>query len=330
MTSSACNIAKGITLTPPVVGRIMMGRAVLRNGKRLPARSDHFSLTTLVQNKADRSWVAHPLHAKHASGAEKLRAIPVRIAYNNKDLSLNNKYSAFDPRTGRVLCVGNGERAKRATVDGIKDIDCPKAEACVYGAENRCKNMSRAYFQVEGQEDELGVFILRTTSYNSLNYLATRLGELEGLSGGRTAGLPMLLVMSDKTTTSSFGEEIHFADLVTRPGMTLIDAFKQAFAYQKTMADAGLSIEGMEKALVDGLANGAFSDEIEDINEWVSDDDLVSAASALQSPGSTSGLRGMDSLAEKLNLLQGQVADKQAIEDPAPPAEPVQEELIAA
>lgn len=46
------------------------------------------------------------------------------------------------------------------------------------------RNMSRAYFQVEGQDDELGVFILRTTSFNSLNYLGTRLAQLSATPVG--------------------------------------------------------------------------------------------------------------------------------------------------
>lgn len=55
------NINKGITLTQPVIGRITMGHTVIRGeGKALPVKDDHFSLTTLVQDGATRAWTEHP------------------------------------------------------------------------------------------------------------------------------------------------------------------------------------------------------------------------------------------------------------------------------
>lgn len=325
----AISVVKGITLTPPVIGRITMGHTVLRGDKALPVKDDHFSLTTLVQNKADRSWTPHPIQKEVVAGAklganDKLRAIPVRIAYNDNALNLNNSYSAFDPQKGRVLCVGNGTTAKRATEDGVKEISCPKPEACEYGVRARCKNMSRAYFRIEGQTDELGVFILRTTSYNSLNYLGTRLAELHGLTGGKIAGMPMMLVMESKTTTQSFRDAIQFADLVTRPGMSLLDAVKEANDYQAAMSQAGLSLDGMEAALVAGLANSEFSDEIEDIDEWISDDDLVARVQS-ETGASRGGMRGLDNLAEKLGIMQQQAAGEAPtpeVAEVAPQAEP--------
>lgn len=344
------SINKGITLTQPVIGRITMGHTAVRNdGKVLPEKDDHFSLTTLVQDKKTRAWNEHPLQQtivgeKKAGAKAKLRAIPVRIAYNDLNLTLHNSFSAWDTQKGRILCTGNGVTARRMTDEGVKDIDCPRPEACEYGLRQRCKNMSRAYFQIEGQEDELGVFILRTTSFNSLNYLGTRLAQLAGLTGGRLAGMPMMLVMETKTTTQSYREPIQFADLVTRPGMKLMDAIKQAAGYQQSMADAGLSLEGMEDALRAGLANSDFADDIEDMDEWVSDDALVAAVGEHQAVRK-GGLKGMDNLTDKLAALNSQkelsgAADKAATLPPqgdvAPPptdaaeGESLQQDLLAA
>lgn len=50
---------KGLAITPPVVGRISIGRVVERNGKRLPEKDDQFTLTSQVQNR--EGWVLHPL-----------------------------------------------------------------------------------------------------------------------------------------------------------------------------------------------------------------------------------------------------------------------------
>lgn len=50
---------KGLMMTPPVVGRISIGRVVERNGKRLPEKDDEFTITTQVQSR--NRWMLHPL-----------------------------------------------------------------------------------------------------------------------------------------------------------------------------------------------------------------------------------------------------------------------------
>ena len=50
---------KGLALTPPVIGRISIGKVVEKAGKRLPEKDDEFTLTSQVQAKD--GWVAHPL-----------------------------------------------------------------------------------------------------------------------------------------------------------------------------------------------------------------------------------------------------------------------------
>lgn len=297
-------VNKGITLTTPVIGRITAGHTVVKEGMTLPVKDDHFTLTTLTQDKRTRVWEEHPLQKTLTQSEEKLRAIPVRIAYNDVNLNLHNSFSAFDPQKGRALCVGNGARARRVTEDGVKEIDCPRPEACEYGQRQRCKNFSRAYFRVEGQEDEMGAFILRTTSFNSLDRLGSRLNQLSGLTGGNIANMPMLLVLETKTTTQSFREPIYFADLVTRPGMKILDAIKEARSYREAMDEAGLSLDGLEDALRAGLANSDFADELEDADEWLTDQDLIDAVE--QQGPRTSGLRGMDSLTERLNAIAAQ------------------------
>lgn len=304
MSSFVLNVVKGVTIAPPVIGRITMGHSKITpksggESRALPVRDDHFGITTLVQNKSDRSWERDPIEKTLKKGKEKLIAIPVTIAYNDPNLNLNNRYSAFDNKKGRVLCSGNGEKARRSTEAGVQDIDCPRPEACKYGQDQRCKSMSRAYFRIDGSEDELGVYALRTTSWNSLSSLATRLSQLHGITQGHIVGMPMMLVMKGKTTTASFRDVFYFADLVTRPGQTLAEAVKQGKAFQESMSEAGLSIEGMEDALRSGLANGDFADEIEDVDEWLSDEDLIAAASQGQSITDA----GLDGLAKNLQLL---------------------------
>ena len=50
---------KGLAITPPILGRISIGRIIEKNGKRLPEKDDQFTITSQIQNKD--GWVKHPL-----------------------------------------------------------------------------------------------------------------------------------------------------------------------------------------------------------------------------------------------------------------------------
>lgn len=50
---------KGLMISPPVIGRISIGKVVEKNGKRLPEKDDEFTITTQVQQRGQ--WVLHPL-----------------------------------------------------------------------------------------------------------------------------------------------------------------------------------------------------------------------------------------------------------------------------
>ena len=124
---------KGLAITPPVIGRISIGRVVERNGKRLPEKDDQFTLTSQVQNRD--GWVLHPLDEalrKDGSEKSKLRSIPVRVLFNDPALNLRADYSLFDRTTGRPVCVGNGETSRRVGTDGVSVQPCVGPDTCAF------------------------------------------------------------------------------------------------------------------------------------------------------------------------------------------------------
>ncbi len=175
---------KGLVITPPVIGRITIGKLVCKNDKWLPEKDDSFTLTTQVKTRGD--WLLHPLHQQYSEAAtnHKIRAIPVRVLFNDTDLNLRAEYSAFDRHTGRPLCVGNGETAKRVGSEGIEELTCHSPERCPFAQQHGCKLYGRLNVQVDGQNDELGSFIFRTTGYNSVRTLAARLQYFHAVSWG--------------------------------------------------------------------------------------------------------------------------------------------------
>ena len=251
---------KGLAITPPVIGRIAIGKVVEKNGKRLPEKDDAFTITTQVQQRGE--WILHPLHnsliAQQDGG--KLRSIPVTLLFNDTDLNLRAEYSLFDRTTGRPVCVGNGEVARRSTQEGFKSIPCPGPQNCALGSELGCKPYGRLNVQIEGQEDDLGSFMFRTTGYNSIRTLAARLQYLNAVSGGRARHVPLSLKLRAKSTTQSHRAPVYYVDIVIRDG---IDS-KQALMQAKELADqSGEYVEALEAAARSGLSNGAF-EETED------------------------------------------------------------------
>ena len=251
---------KGLAITPPVIGRISIGKVVEKNGKRLPEKDDCFTLTTQVQNKD--GWMLHPLHQKLLEGSEKekIRAIPVKLLFNSSDLNLRAEYNLFDRTTGRPVCVGNGETAKGVTAEGFKEFPCPSPDGCEIGKKGGCKPYGRLNVQVDGQNDELGSFIFRTTGFNSIRTLTARLSYFEAASSGHTRYLPLVLKLRGKSTTQSHRAPVFYVDLCLRDGVTLEDAVNQAIADAATSKLSGVGIKALEQAARIGLRNGTFED----------------------------------------------------------------------
>ena len=116
---------KGLAITPPILGRISIGRMIEKNGKRLPEKDDQFTITSQIQSK--EGWVKHPLDDQLRANTpnQKLRSIPVRMIFNDPDLNLRAEYTLFDRQTGRPVCVGNGETCQRLTNQGVEQLPCP-------------------------------------------------------------------------------------------------------------------------------------------------------------------------------------------------------------
>jgi hypothetical protein len=255
---------KGLAITPPILGRISIGKVVERNGKRLPEKDDQFTITSQVQNR--EGWVNHPLDdgLRKTSSNGKIRSIPVRVLFNDPDLNLRAEYSMFDRSNGRPLCVGNGETCRRYTASGIQALPCPSPDSCEFAKGGLCKPYGRLNVQI-GDEDELGSFIFRTTGYNSIRSLAARLNYYQAVSGGLLACLPMELRLRGKSTTMSHRSAVYYVDLTVREGMTLEEAITEARQNDERRKSVGYDQCALDQSAKQGFANGAFEESDEEI-----------------------------------------------------------------
>lgn len=254
---------KGLALTPPIIGRIAIGKVVEKNGKRLPEKDDEFTLTSQIQGRD--GWINHPLDESLRAGATgKLRSIPVRLLFDDPELNFRAHYSLFDRMSGRLLCAGNGQTCRRMTESGLQSLPCPSPELCEIGREGHCKPYGRLNVRI-GDDDELGSFVFRTTGYNSIRTLAVRLRYFHAVSGGLLSALPLELRLRGKSTTQSRRAPIYYVDLTVRGGMTLGEAISYAKAVARERAECGFDQAGLDEAARACLSEGGFEETGEEM-----------------------------------------------------------------
>lgn len=264
---------KGLAITPPVLGRISIGRVVEKNGIRLPQKDDQFTITSQIQEKD--GWVLHPMDEELRKDApnSKLRTIPVRMLFNDADLNLRAEYTMFDRKSGRPMCVGNGDACKRLTQSGVQSLQCPGPTLCEFGKGGLCKPYGRLNVKI-GDDDDLGTFIFRTTGYNSIRTLAARLSYYQAVSGGLLAYMPLELKLRGKSTTQSHRTPIYYVDLVVKEGLSLQDAVAHACDQSKKYQEVGYDQSALEKAARDGFEN-SFHEELGDESDAVMEEFYV-------------------------------------------------------
>lgn len=268
---------KGLALTPPVIGRISIGRVVEKNGKRLPEKDDEFTITSQLQHKD--GWITHPLDETLRGGSgSKLRTIPIKLLFDDPDLNLRASYTLFNRQTGRPACVGNGETCRRVTATGVQTFDCQTPDACELAQGRDCKPYGRLNVRI-GDDDELGTFILRTTGFNTIRTMFARMKYLHALSGGLLASLPLELRLRGKSTAQSHRAPIYYVDLTLRSGIKLREAVDQARTERAALSSDGIDQTALDDVAREGFALGAFEEGDEDglavIEEHFPDDTYV-------------------------------------------------------
>ncbi|EEY90473.1 hypothetical protein [Acinetobacter lwoffii] len=254
---------KGLAITPPILGRISIGRMIEKNGKRLPEKDDQFTITSQIQSK--EGWVKHPLDDQLRANTpnQKLRSIPVRMIFNDPDLNLRAEYTLFDRQTGRPVCVGNGETCQRLTNQGVEQHLCPSPDLCPLAQGGHCKLYGRLHVNLD-ESDEFGTFIFRTTGFNSIRTLAARLSYYHAASNGLLSCLPLQLILRGKSTTQSYRQPVYYVDLTLREGISLNEAIMQAKQIDEQSKQAGFYQEALDFIARKGFANGRMEVDMEE------------------------------------------------------------------
>ena len=248
---------KGLAITPPILGRISIGKVVEKNGKRIPEKDDQFTITSQIQGKD--GWIKHPLDEQLRNQApnQKLRSIPVRMIFNDPELNLRAEYSLFDRQTGRPICVGNGQTCQRMTSQGVEQHPCPSPDLCPLGQGGHCKPYGRLHVNLD-ESDEFGTFIFRTTGFNSIRTLAARLSYYHAASNGLLSCLPLQLTLRGKSTTQSYRQPVYYVDLTLRDGIHLQEAIQTAKEIDQKSKLCGFNQAALDQMARQGYGNARF------------------------------------------------------------------------
>ena len=294
---------KGLAITPPILGRISIGKMVEKNGKRVPEKDDQFTLTSQIQNKD--GWVKHPLDEQLRAKApnQKLRSIPVRMIFNDPELNLRAEYTLFDRQTGRPVCVGNGETCQRLTNQGVEQHPCPSPDLCPLAQGGLCKPYGRLYVNLD-QSDEFGTFVFRTTGFNSIRTLAARLSYYHAASNGLLSCLPLQLSLRGKSTTQSYRTPVYYVDLTLREGIHLQEAIQVAKQINEQSKAAGFYQEALDFIAGQGFANAQFEVGGDEVLEIVEEFYVERSSEVEQQP-----INSRSKIKPKLNQDNGFVQD---------------------
>lgn len=283
----------GLAYTAMPLGAIRIGHAVaLPAGGSMPIRDDEFRITQPLRD-AGGDWVADSLDTTlrekvtkgESAASAKLRQIPIRLHVNDPALIVRSRFEAFDNTTRRTVCASNGGGvAKRWTgTTGTTDVACVGSDRCEFanGGIAQCKFFGRIAVQIDGQDGELGTYVMRTSSVNTLRTFEAKLWQFWSVLGRKLRGVPFVMKLRAAQTELSNWQTFYFVDLEL-DGLKLAQAREQAQAQAQADQTVGLDIADLECTMHAGLRNGGYlADAAEDgvdLSEFLDASKFVASA----------------------------------------------------
>lgn len=162
--------------------------------------------------------------------AGKLVEIPIKLFFNKPENAIQARYQAYNPE-GRPVCFGDGKTATRvlAGVDNQQtctNATCAGAEVCDFAASGQvnCRRQVTMDVQIDGQDDPLSVFQVRTSSYHGYKALRGQIHLISRQFGG-LRHVPLVLKLWQASSQASNYESFDVVCLALN-AKTIKDAMK--------------------------------------------------------------------------------------------------------
>ena len=239
---------------------------------QMPQKLDHFTVTT-TERGADGNFLTDVAIMQMIG--DKPKEIPVRLIYDDIALNFPSRYAAYSGKS--LFCTGDGERAKQASASGPIMVQCPcQRQDPTYTGKDKCKPTGVLSVVIDGAEVVGGVWKFRTTSYNTVVGILSSLAMIQRISGGRLAGIPLVMKLSPKTVqdpTSGAQQVVYIVSLEFRGSVS--DLREQGYQALLQDKEHGARIEQLENTARLMLAQ---RDEYEDDADEITDEFYPEAA----------------------------------------------------
>lgn len=208
-----------------------------------------------AQASLQAKLAAHPLQEKlarepdgeDAGGGKTLTEIPIRLFFNKAENAISIRYQAFSTPGNMPVCAGDGKNAMRLEraadqTATMAQVACPGPELCglVQSGQATCRRQVRMAVQIEGQNDPLSVFEVRTGSLNTYRALKAQLQLVERRFKG-LRHVPLRLALWQASNEASSYEPFSLMRLELSD--TEAEAMKAAREARQALVDAGIDDE---------------------------------------------------------------------------------------
>jgi len=225
------------------------------NSFRPPQKLDHFLVTTTGKTEDDD--FEEDAEIMGILG-DNCKAIPVVLLYDEPTLNFMTSLAYYD--SAKCQCRGNGEVAIKS--DGTQ-IECDP-ETCKFAKDKKCKPNGILSVVLQDAPRVGGVWKFRTTGWNSIRNLMSSIEFIHGLTGGRLAGLPLMLTLQPKSTIipgTKTKTTIYLVNLEFRG--TMGELIERA----TTRLNSPEQIARIEAKATEMLATPESSDECQDVQD---------------------------------------------------------------
>lgn len=235
-------IIKGLAPSLVERGKIKIGEKgrVVKSARgtefQPPKKLDYFRVTTLERGPDGNYITDSEVHRLYG---DQPRELPIRLLYDDIALNFQCRYVCFVGKT--MWCAGDGETAWRLVDPSDQQrtqVPCPCGrQDPLYAGQDPCKISARLSCMIDGVERIGGVWVLRTTSYNSTVGILSSLSLIKRITGGPLAGIPLMLTLNPKTVIvpkTGQTQLVWVVGVEFRGSMDLL----QQIGYERAKADA--------------------------------------------------------------------------------------------
>lgn len=226
------------------VGRIKIGgldanvRTTGSGSKwQAPVKFNHFVVTSMERGKDGNFMRDESIHKKVGATPNELRIV---LLHNDPELNFRTELAHYEGKA--CVCRGDGERAVMLKTGEEIQCPCPKLEQ----EKNGCKPHGVLNCILMDSEIAGGVWRFATTSWNTIRNIESSLRFMHMCTGGKIAGIPLLMRFYKKTATKPDGgaTQIGVVGLFFQGNTSqLLD---MAVATERKRLEAGIMLETLE------------------------------------------------------------------------------------